>query len=115
MSAARSDNTHHTEGRPRRVNTRWWLAGLLVGCLLPAGLIQAESPRATQRLVQICIMAPAMIRARTVLKACRRQLVSHPVVAASRRLAAATIIRAPLLRAVAALDVVSRRGPPSLA
>lgn len=93
---------------------RWWLAGLLVGCLLPASLIQAESPRATQRLVQICIMAPAMIRVRTVLKACRRQLVNHPVVGALRR-QAKTLAAAPLLRVVAALDVVSRRGPPSLA
>ncbi|ALM52151.1 hypothetical protein [Halomonas huangheensis] len=113
MSAAHSDNPYHTDCRPRRVNTRWWLAGLLVGCLLPAGLIQAESPRATQRLVQICIMAPAMIRARTVLKACRRQLTSHPAITALRHPATAPAVLSPVLRAVAALDVVSRRGPPS--
>lgn len=102
------------EASARRV-ARWWLAGLLVGCLLPASLGAAESPRATERLVQICIMAPAVIRAHTMLKACRHRLVRHPRKTLpglpSRRVAWS----APMLLPVAALDVVSRRGPPETA
>lgn len=112
MSCPHQDNRSPGDPRQRRMMPRWWLAGLLVSCLLPASLAQAESPRATERLVQICIMAPALIRARTVLKACRRRLASYPPV--DWRYPARNVRRhmAPLVAPVAALDVVSPRGPP---
>ncbi|MBR9769668.1 hypothetical protein NFH98_07605 [Halomonas sp. H33-56] len=102
------------EARARRV-ARWWLAGLLVGCLLPASLSAAESPRATERLVQICIMAPAVIRAHTMLKACRHRLARHPLKTLPKPSSPSVAWSAPMLVPVAALDVVSRRGPPDIA
>nr|WP_300308799.1 hypothetical protein [Halomonas sp.] len=100
----------------RRAMTRLWLAGLLVGCLLPAGLAQSQGTPFSDRLVQICIMAPAMIRARSVLNA-RRRFFSSPLW--TRRLHDREIVSSPRsepwVRLVAALDVVSRRGPPLLA
>ncbi|WP_185827485.1 hypothetical protein [Halomonas nitroreducens] len=106
-----------TERRPiERRPTRWWLAGLLVGCLLPAGLAQLEASRPVERVIQICILAPALIRASSRLQARRRarrrwpgpRRCSMPV-----RPARPAIGRCPLRRAVAAHDVLTRRGPPS--
>ncbi|UYG08886.1 hypothetical protein [Halomonas sp. M4R1S46] len=106
-----------TARRPmERRPTRWWLAGLLVGCLLPAGLAQLESSRPVERVIQICILAPALIRASSRLQARRR---AHrrwpgprlPVMAA--RPGRPVLGRCVPRRAVAAHDVLSRRGPPS--
>ncbi|MBZ9568150.1 MULTISPECIES: hypothetical protein [Modicisalibacter] len=58
-AASRADGT----GRQRaRRTSRWWLAGLLVGCLLPTTLGHAEALRLAEQITQICLMAPAAIR-----------------------------------------------------
>ncbi|MFG6178077.1 hypothetical protein ACGTN6_12600 [Halomonas sp. THAF12] len=94
---------------------RWWLAGLLVGCLLPAGLAPLEAARPIERIIQICILAPALIRASSRLQARRRARRRWP---ASRRpsssqdaLTGRTIVSR-VLPAVAGHDVLNRRGPP---
>lgn len=100
---------------PRRP-ARWWLAGLLVGCLLPAGLAQADGLRHAERIVQICILAPALIRASSRLQARRRALVRWPVEPV--RLAPPAplpFLPWPQRRATAAHDVLTRRGPPAWA
>ena len=48
--------------RPRQ-RAHWWLASVLVGCLLPAGLMHAEAMRLAERLTQVYLMAPEAIRA----------------------------------------------------
>ncbi|MDN3525483.1 hypothetical protein QWY79_09405 [Halomonas sabkhae] len=102
--------------RSRGAPARWWLAGLLVGCLLPAGLAQAEW-RPVERVVQMCILAPALIRASSQLQARRRSRCRWP--ARQRKHLRDTARPLPArrclpLRAVAAHDVLTRRGPPAL-
>ncbi|MEQ5801759.1 hypothetical protein [Halomonas sp. H10-9-1] len=108
-----------TPARPAsaRRHARWWLAGLLVGCLLPAGLAQGDLTRQAERLVQVCILAPALIRARSRLKA-RRRMRGWPLMhranetraGASPALLRVAVAMGP---ATAAHDVLTRRGPPS--
>lgn len=99
---------------PIRRHARWWLAGLLVGCLLPTGLAQGDVTRQAERLVQVCILAPALIRASSRLKARRRRRGWWPWV---RRTVLAPV-GTPALVSVAAVqdtaahDVLTRRGPP---
>ncbi|MFQ3786932.1 hypothetical protein [Halomonas sp. A29] len=96
-----------------RQRSRWWLAGLLVGCLLPAGLTQAETLRLAERVVQTCILAPTLMRARCRYVARRRALPHWPPrrpTYPARR--AAPPRPAPQHRWVAAHDVQTRRGPP---
>ncbi len=99
----------------RRRTPRWWLAGLLVGCLLPAGLVQGASLRQAERLVQVCILAPALIRASSRLQARRRARRAWP--RASRAIALRPVgLRWPAprpCRLAAAHDVLTRRGPPA--
>lgn len=98
---------------PRRAS-RWWLAGLLVTCLLPASLAQTGSFAHAERLVQAYILAPAMLRAsrqataRRRTKRCWSRTLERPVL--PRRLARRILFC--WLPAVAAHDVLSRRGPP---
>lgn len=98
---------------PRRVRSRWWLAGLLVGCLLPAGLVSGEAARHAERIVQICLLAPHAIRAesRRVAWRCRWRARKRP-----HRLRLPQRIKncreAPECRPIAAHDVLTRRGPP---
>jgi len=95
----------------RRASPRWWLAGLLVGCLLPVGLAAVESPRLTERIAQICILAPALMRVRCRREARRRARLRWPL---PRRVVTVTSTPRclPVRRWAAALDVQSRRGPP---
>lgn len=101
---------------PARRHARWWLAGLLVGCLLPAGLAQGDLARQAERLVQVCILAPAMIRASSRLKARRRRRGWWPLV---RQQATLSPVDSPVLtpaavaQTTAGHDVLTRRGPPS--
>ncbi|MFP4261783.1 MAG: hypothetical protein ACLFRS_00360 [Halomonas sp.] len=99
---------------PSRRHARWWLAGLLVGCLLPAGLPQAELLRHAERLAPICILAPALIRASSRLQARRRARRRWPRRTAPTRPARLRRCRAWVRRATAAHDVLTRRGPPSV-
>ncbi|MCE8015690.1 hypothetical protein HOP62_06300 [Halomonas sp. MCCC 1A17488] len=96
-----------------RQRSRWWLAGLLVSCLLPAGLTQAETLRLAERVVQTCILAPTLMRARCRYVARRRALPRWPQrrpMAVARRVVPKRL--APPRRWAAAHDVLSRRGPP---
>ncbi|WP_249322377.1 MULTISPECIES: hypothetical protein [Halomonas] len=99
----------------RRRPARWWLAGLLVGCLLPAGLAQGETLRQAERLVQVCILAPALIRASSRLQARRRARRAWPLRVLGRPGARGRLPLPPSPRrrlATAAHDVLTRRGPP---
>ncbi|MDR5901374.1 MULTISPECIES: hypothetical protein [Halomonas] len=99
---------------PARRHARWWLAGLLVGCLLPAGLAQGDLARQAERLVQVCILAPAMIRASSRLKARRRRRGWWPLVRQSTLLPVGSPAATPVTvaQATADHDVLTRRGPP---
>lgn len=101
-------------GVSRRAS-RWWLAGLLVTCLLPVSLAHSSSLNPTQRLVQACILAP-MLR-RVSQRACVRFRLQRrlPPVCCAYAVAACQLWQRPvasLLQAVAAHDVLTRRGPP---
>ncbi|MCK2182644.1 hypothetical protein [Halomonas getboli] len=94
---------------------RWWLAGLLVGCLLPAGLSPFGAATPVERVIQVCILAPALIRASSRLQArrrARRRWPSRPLSHRAGRLAIRLPLFVPRQRAVAAHDVLTRRGPP---
>ncbi|MCB8889746.1 hypothetical protein [Vreelandella malpeensis] len=103
---------------PRRARrsglARWWLAGLLVGCLLPASLATADASRVSERSVAICLWVPAMLRAQS------RRLASEQRSrrAAGRKKALGACLSRLLLAQftgqpmVAARDVFTRRGPP---
>ncbi|MEQ6887616.1 hypothetical protein ABE957_02865 [Halomonas sp. CS7] len=116
MPAAITDNCAGPQGSRRmRRATRWWLAGLLVGCLLPAGLAQLESLRPVERAAQVSMLVPVLLRVRSRLQARRRALgrwvrrrMGWPV--ATRRIGPRP--ERPSLP-VAAHDVLSRRGPPA--
>lgn len=107
--------THHSSTSPRRVRARhraqWWLAGLLVGCLLPAGLMHPEALRIAERLTQICLMAPEAIRAQSRRVERRKRLLGIR----RRRPPSPRLWRLPQrfyhVLSVG-LDVLSRRGPP---
>ncbi|TLF49685.1 hypothetical protein FEI13_10875 [Halomonas urmiana] len=116
MPAAITDNCAGPRGSRRmRRATRWWLAGLLVGCLLPAGLAQLESLRPVERAAQVSLLVPVLLRVRSRLQARRRALgrwvrrrMGWPL--ATRRICPRPAHpRVP----VAANDVLSRRGPPA--
>ncbi|OLO07128.1 hypothetical protein BTW08_14000 [Salinicola sp. MH3R3-1] len=96
--------------RPRQ-RAHWWLASVLVGCLLPAGLLHAEALRLAERLTQVYLMAPEAIRAesRRVARVAAKRPV-HPQAAAAR--ARRSFYVEPAISLSAALDVISRRGPP---
>ncbi|WP_245784304.1 hypothetical protein [Halomonas korlensis] len=94
---------------------RWWLAGLLVGCLLPASLAQTEGWRYSERIAQICVLAPALIRASSRLRARRRAMVRWPLRRVWRladAIGSAGRLIVPPPRAIAGHDVLTRRGPP---
>ncbi|MFG6159757.1 hypothetical protein ACGTNG_13195 [Halomonas sp. 1390] len=117
MPAAITDNCAGPQGSRRmRRATRWWLAGLLVGCLLPAGLAQLESLRPVERAAQVSMLVPVLLRVRSRLQARRRALgrwvrrrMGWPL--ATRRIFPRP---SPPSVPVAAHDVLSRRGPPAL-
>ncbi|WP_346798824.1 hypothetical protein R5M92_06735 [Halomonas sp. Bachu 37] len=107
-----------TSRRHRRYGVaRWWLAGLLVSCLLPASLSQTDALRSTERAVAVCLMVPAVLRARCGwLK--RRRVSLRPIRHIRftlQRLSGLSRLLHVLLRVPAAHDVLTRRGPPASA
>nr|WP_298249852.1 hypothetical protein [uncultured Halomonas sp.] len=99
---------------PVRRHARWWLTGLLVGCLLPAGLAQGDVTRQAVRLVQVCILAPALIRASSRLRARRQKRGWWPWVrrAVWAPVGSPAFIFEAVVQDTAAHDVLTRRGPP---
>ncbi|CAH1044197.1 hypothetical protein [Halomonas sp. TD01] len=96
---------------------RWWLAGLLVSCLLPASLHPSDALRSGERGVIICFWVPAMLRAQSewiAKKRCalrrwvRKQACVYPAVSHCSRY----FLHIPH-RLVAAIDVLIPRGPPA--
>jgi hypothetical protein len=116
ISDSRSDERRSTGQRAAgRRPARWWLAGLLVGCLLPASLAQTEGWRYSERIAQICVLAPALIRASSRLRARRRAMVRWPlrrVWRLAEAIGSAGRLIMPPPRAIAGHDVLTRRGPP---
>ena len=110
MTCANPSMIH--EERPTRRRTRWWLAGLLVGCLLPAGLVQAEALRLAERLTQICLMAPDAIRAQSRRVARRKARRSLPLHASLPCRPIVSACRPAMGVPCAGQDVLNRRGPP---
>ncbi|MBB3183482.1 hypothetical protein FHR95_001023 [Halomonas fontilapidosi] len=111
------DNGAGSHGkRCRRRSTRWWLAGLLVGCLLPVSLAQVESLRPVERAAQVSILAPALLRVRSRLHARRRALVRWVQRAARWPNSWRAVVHRDRVHCqpVAAHDVLTRRGPPCL-
>lgn len=103
------------ESASRRAS-RWWLAGLLVTCLLPASLAQTGSFNHAERLVQACILVPLLRRASRRVSVRHRTRQVLPRHAAIYAVAACCLQRFSLFtlrHAVAAHDVLTRRGPPS--
>lgn len=116
MPAAITDNAVDPQGARRmRRATRWWLAGLLVGCLLPAGFAQLDALRPVERAAQVSLLVPVLLRVRSRLQARRRALgrwvrrrLGWPRAASPRR-----AFPVSCLSPVAAHDVLTRRGPPT--
>ncbi|GAB2795877.1 hypothetical protein GCM10027040_22810 [Halomonas shantousis] len=101
----------YSTGRRYRHRTHWWLASLLVGYLLPAGLVQAEALRVAERLTCICLLAPEAIRAESRRVADRRFW--RPFTARVPRFETQLSNGLPPWHAPSAdHDVLSRRGPP---
>ena len=44
---------------------RWWLAGFLVGCLLPATLCPVDALRNSERSAYVAFFVPAVLRAQS--------------------------------------------------
>ncbi|MFC3283620.1 hypothetical protein [Litchfieldella rifensis] len=97
----------------RRGRSRWWLAGLLVGCLLPAGLIAGDAARHAERVVQICLLAPHVIRAESRRAAWRRRWQPRREFPLPRLRRHSRRRGVPPCRPSAAHDVLTRRGPPA--
>ncbi|WP_239496285.1 hypothetical protein [Salinicola peritrichatus] len=110
MTSAHSQSGHRANVWRPRQRAHWWLASVLVGCLLPAGLVHAEAMRLAERLTQVYLMAPEAIRAESRRMA--RAPTTHPQPRAVMPLASFAAYTAPVVVASAALDAFSRRGPP---
>lgn len=110
MTSAHSQSGHRgTNWRPRQ-RAHWWLASVLVGCLLPVGLMHAEAMRLADRLTQVYLMAPDAIRAES--RRVARAPTTHPQPRVAMPLMTILAYAAPLVSASAPLDALSRRGPP---
>jgi hypothetical protein len=102
--------------RQRRYGiARWWLASLLVSCLLPASLSPADAFRSGERSVTICFWVPALLRAQSYWVAKRRRAL-HRWAQSPQRFTPARRLGnwlPPMAVMVAAQDVLTQRGPPS--
>lgn len=95
---------------------RWWLAGLLVGCLLPATLSPVDVMRSGERSACVVFFVPAVLRAQSrhiawVRRVYQRWLGSSPP-SGDIQQARTKRLGAIIVWLVAAQDVFTRRGPP---
>ncbi|RUR42591.1 hypothetical protein [Vreelandella populi] len=94
---------------------RWWLAGLLVSCLLPSSLVSSDVFRGAERSISVCLWVPTILRAQSRWTAKRRRALKRWV----RRVKRMDVLRHFLpdylliKRQVAAQDVLTQRGPPN--
>ncbi|WP_108843817.1 hypothetical protein ACUN8C_06615 [Kushneria sp. Sum13] len=100
---------------PRGFRTRWWLAGILIGCLLPIGMADARLDGTAAQLIRICFHSPEHIRAESRRRYRLRRLVLRvwclPVTLFD--VVRAVLPVRPWLGMPTGHDVLSRRGPPS--
>ena len=96
---------------------RWWLAGLLVSCLLPASLHPSETLRSGERGVIICFWVPAMLRAQSKWIAKKRCALCRWI--GEQKYFYSSVIKHSAYcfshlphRLVTAIDVLTPRGPP---
>ena len=106
-----------SERRSRRCGVaRWWLAGLLVGCLLPATLSSVDIMRSGERSACVVLFVPAVLRAQSRHIAWVRRVYQRWLGSAlpdvTVRLTPGKQSGAIIVWLVAAQDVFTRRGPP---
>ncbi|MBE0402086.1 hypothetical protein [Halomonas citrativorans] len=94
---------------------RWWLAGLLVSCLLPNSLVPFDAMRGAERHVCVCLWVPAILRAQSHWIAKRRRALRgwqqrFKRIAVQRHFLPVYVF---IKRRVAARDVLTQRGPPA--
>ena len=100
----------------RHARARWWLAGLIVGCLLPATLCPVDPLRNSERSAYVAFFVPAVLRAQSRHIAWARRFYqrwlgnTQPV--RFIRQACCAWAGAKVVSLVAAQDVFTRRGPP---
>ncbi|WNL40370.1 hypothetical protein RN346_07345 [Halomonas sp. PAMB 3232] len=95
---------------------RWWLAGLLVSCLLPVSLSPLSAVKSSERAATICLWVPAILRVQSQRLARRRRVRSllRRVKKITTRVEKRRLIASRLaLPRVAARDVLIPRGPPA--
>jgi len=94
----------------------WWLAGFIVGCLLPATLCPVDVIRNGERSAYVAFFAPAVLRAQSRHIAWAMRTYQHWLGKAqpvrSIRKARFFGFGARVVSLVAAQDVFTRRGPP---
>jgi len=95
---------------------RWWLAGLLVGCLLPATLPPVDVMRSGERSACVMLFVPAVLRAQSRHIAWVRRVYQRWLGSAAPgndiQLLSVKRSGAFIVWLVAAQDVFTRRGPP---
>lgn len=117
MSSAPDFSTASPRRQRRHGLARWWLAGLLVGCLLPASLHPSDVFRGGERNASVCFWVPAILRAQSLLIAKKRRALRRLVRRNTRLLTLfSSLVRyfpQVTRRQVAAHDVLTQRGPPA--
>nr|WP_298410863.1 hypothetical protein [uncultured Halomonas sp.] len=113
MTPAGKPVTTTTPSSLRRGATRWWLAGLLVSCLLPGTLIQGETLRLVERLTQHYLIPSRAVRARSRRTIRRIAWCPHSSRRPPRDKPTPLQPHPVLRRSCADHDVLSRRGPPA--
>lgn len=95
---------------------RLWLAGFLVGCLLPVNLHPADSLRNSDRGVSICFWVPAVLRMQSQWVVKKRRALRDWARLFTYQLAlppaSIQVLWQVARRLVAAKDVLTQRGPP---
>ncbi|WP_252107580.1 MULTISPECIES: hypothetical protein [unclassified Halomonas] len=118
MSSTSAPSPQIVLRRARRSGlARWWLAGLLVSCLLPVSLSPLSAVKASERAATICLWVPAILRVQSQRLARRRRVRS--LLRRVKKITACLKKRPSIaprlaLTRVAARDVLTQRGPPTV-